>query len=124
MARVPETFSLMNRDYTVKYSTAEFLESEIGEKVYGAVDMEEAKIYLVPHPNRDHLEHTYFHELAHALTKAIGRDDLCHDEAFVDALGGALHQYEKTKVGSTTLKKGKETSDIPTKKARVRIKAR
>lgn len=108
MARIPEQFSILNRDFVVEYIDADVLEEMLGVKVYGCVNIEEAAILLAPHPNRDHLEHTYFHELAHCLVKAIGRDDLNEDEPFIDALGGALHQYEKTKTGSTTLKKGKK----------------
>jgi Zn-dependent peptidase ImmA (M78 family) len=73
---------------------------------YGLCNFEGAEVLLNAKQNREHLVHTYYHELAHALLKSIGRDKLARDEALVDALGGALHHYIKTANG--TLRKGRK----------------
>ncbi len=38
------------------------------------------------------IEHTFFHELMHAVLTAMGRDKLGQDEAFVDLASGLIHQ--------------------------------
>ena len=116
---IPERFSLMNRDYTVRRGSkaeedvAVQMAENDGGRLMGLCDFDEAEVILMQHNNRESFEHTYFHELAHALMEAIGQPDLAKDEALVDTLGAALHQYEKTKAGRLTLrerKDGKETS--------------
>ena len=110
--RLPTSFSLMNRDYTVRKATPEEVDL-LEDVVHGFCDFEEAEIVVFPGRNRDHLEHVYFHELAHALLQAIGQPKLASNEAIVDALGGALHQYEKTSAGRLTVRERKKNgSDI------------
>lgn len=108
--RLPTSFALMNREYRVRRATeAELKEAEDG--LYGFCDYEEAEIVLFPHKNRDHAEHTYFHELAHALLMAIGRPDLAENEALVDSLAAALHQYEKTMDGRFNMQRKRKTQN-------------
>ncbi len=42
--------------------------------------------------NQAMLEHTWLHELTHAILLAMGRDKLYADEGFVDAYSALLHQ--------------------------------
>jgi len=50
------------------------------------------KICLLYNPDKPALEHTYLHELVHAILHCMGRDELYKDEAFVDLFAGLLHQ--------------------------------
>jgi len=101
---------MMNRDYKVRFATdkeqREMVEGD--DPSYGEIDYENALIVLRRRQNRDNLEHTYFHELAHALLMAIGRPDLAIDEQLVDAIGGAWHHYEKTMAGRLAMRERKD----------------
>jgi Zn-dependent peptidase ImmA (M78 family) len=98
--KIPRSFTLMNRTWAVRFMTDE--EAEIADKAYGYCDPENAEILLNPKQNREHLIHTYYHELVHALFFALGKNKLNRDEDLVDAIGGAFHHYESTKEGSLT----------------------
>ena len=75
--------------------------AEMGDR-HGDCCKERAKIRL--HTNSDRpdemVSSTYFHELAHALLYYTTKPKLSDNEAFVDSLGAALHQYEQTKKGN------------------------
>jgi hypothetical protein len=43
------------------------------------------------------VEHTFYHELMHCLLYYTGHGKLFENEQLVDALGGLLSQYEKSK---------------------------
>ena len=45
---------------------------------------------------RDQELHTFYHELAHATTYTMGREDLCADESFIDLIGNLNYQAEKS----------------------------
>lgn len=49
--------------------------------------------------NKNFTEQTFYHELVHAIMFAMGHTQ--HDETFVDAFGGLLHQYTKTRTTAT-----------------------
>jgi hypothetical protein len=110
MVRIPKTFSLMNRDYNVDRATEDEQEDmdEVPGGLLGLCDLDGSRIILGKHRTREAYEHTYFHELAHALLEAVGKPKLSGDEALVDALGAALHQYEKTKAGTLPMRKRSE----------------
>jgi Zn-dependent peptidase ImmA (M78 family) len=75
--------------------------AELGER-HGDCCKEKAKIrvHLDSENPEEMVEHTFFHELVHALLYATTRPKLSDDEKFVDSLGAALHQYEQTKKGN------------------------
>ena len=105
--QIPKTFSLMNRDYDVVKANGDeqkAMDEHSEGRILGLCDTEESRIIMGTHKRRDAFEHTYFHELTHGLFEAVGRQDLSEDEALVDAIGGALHQYEKTKKGRLPLR--------------------
>lgn len=55
------------------------------------------------------IQHTFLHELAHAMTFADGVT--CeHDERSIDRLGAYLHQYEQTKRGVYDIEMERSTS--------------
>lgn len=64
----------------------------------GMCDPQTSSIYinLDMHPTGSDMEHTFCHELVHALLFADGLSE--HNEEQVDRLGGILHQYFLTKV--------------------------
>lgn len=106
--QIPKTFSLMNRDYEVVKANPDeqqAMDEHPNGRILGLCDTEDTRIILGKHKQREAFEHTYFHELTHGLFEAVGRQDLSEDEALVDAIGGALHQYEKTKAGRLPLRK-------------------
>ena len=45
----------------------------------------------------DTVEHTFYHELVHAILFNMGEMKLYSNERFVDAFGGMLQQYMSTK---------------------------
>jgi len=68
--------------------------------VYGDTDGGECVIRLKKGLKPETLQHTFYHELVHAMCFTLGLDKLNKDEGKVDALGGALYQYLKSKRGS------------------------
>lgn len=110
---IPKTFTLVNRKWKVILTDNNGLQAHLdrhwnhdqqenrieGHECKGFCDQGEAAIYIniEKHGHRDDLEHTYHHELIHALLYANGLNG--HDEAMVDRLGGFLHQVHQTKKG-------------------------
>ena len=74
-----------------------------GEKAWGSTHADKCVIYMnkdLRNPgNEDLLEHTWEHELTHALMFAHGETD--HDEVFVDGIAGLRCQYNQTRRGDT-----------------------
>lgn len=124
MPRIPLQFTLMNRDYQVRKALQEEADKMESIGLLGHCDYDEALIILGKHSNRDSFEHTYYHELAHALLVAAGKPKLSEDEALVDALGAALHQYEKTKEGSLPAGTYRRKTDARKKAAKPAKKSR
>lgn len=92
---IPTRFQLVNRTYKVK-AMDKALAEEL--KKHGDCDREDAVI-RVELSNKENTEHTFFHELAHALLWTTTKPKLSDNEDFVDSLGAALHQYMTTKKG-------------------------
>jgi hypothetical protein len=92
---IPKTFKLVNRTWVVK-EMSKSISSE--NKLHGDCDHARALIRVcIDHP--ENAEHTFFHELAHAMLKVTTKPKLSSNEDFVDSLGAALHQYMQTKKG-------------------------
>jgi hypothetical protein len=93
---IPKSFTLVNRTWLV-----EELEKDVAEAGdrHGDCDKESALIRVEYNKNPEFREHTFYHELVHALLEASSRPSLSKKEAFVDSLAAALHQYMKTKKG-------------------------
>lgn len=93
---IPKSFKLVNRTYRVKpypRGHADDL-NRLGDCYRNG-----GCIRLDTRESRESLEHTYFHELVHALLFATTKPKLSDNEAFVDSLGAALHQYMQTHRG-------------------------
>lgn len=91
---IPTSFKLVNRTYKVKK-----LGKELAEKKYGDCDKEKALIRVYPGSTKENTEHTFYHELVHALLWATTKPKLSDNEDFVDSLAAMIHQYEQTKKG-------------------------
>jgi hypothetical protein len=48
------------------------------------------------------MEHTFLHEMMHAVLTAMGQDKLSKNEAFVDMSSGLIHQALSTAKGHAT----------------------
>ena len=93
---IPKSFTLINRAYSV----GSYVKGHADElKRNGDCDKETAKIRLDNSVDKECLEHTFYHELVHALLWASTKPKLSTNEDFVDSLGALLHQYEQTKKG-------------------------
>ena len=97
---IPKTFTLINRSWNV-----ELLDKEIAQagEMSGDCSSHKALIRVAADEDREYMEHTYLHELVHALLEASSRPSLSKKEAFVDSLAAVLHQYLKTKKGKLEL---------------------
>lgn len=93
---IPKKFKIVNRTYKVKPMSKEVVE---GSKLLGDTCFKDALIRLDMDQPEECLEHTFLHELVHALLQVSTRPKLTHDEKLVDSIAGALHQYLQTKKG-------------------------
>lgn len=93
---IPKTFRLLNRKFSVVPMSDE---AQRASETHGVMDLEKGIIQVYPNDNRETTEHTYLHELVHALLETAGRKDLSEDEALVDLVAAALHHYHQTKKG-------------------------
>ena len=101
---IPRRFVLANRGYKVfiaggeKFNAARDRLGGEGPSL-GMTCSDHAEIWLHSelHKTRAHLEHTFFHELMHALLYARGIQD--HDEEIVDGMAALLHQFMLTRRG-------------------------
>lgn len=87
--KIPGSFYLMGSRYSVKIVPAKvwpFADDEVG--VFDPL----SKTISLRKQERSGLEHTYLHELTHAILHAMNRDKLYMDESFVDVSSGLLHQ--------------------------------
>ena len=93
---IPKTFTLVNRHWTVEELSSD--DAETGS-MSGDCSSHRARIRIRVDDNAEYTEHTYLHELVHALLEASTLPKLSKKEAFVDSLAAVLHQYMKTKKG-------------------------
>ena len=91
---IPKHFQLINRKYIVCT-----MPEEIAEKNHGDCSREMAVIRLAKGKAEESTQHTFYHELAHALLWASTKPKLSDNEEFVDSLGALLHQFEQTRKG-------------------------
>lgn len=92
---IPKSFQLVNRTYRVEKMGDDV--AEAGER-HG--DCNRAKALIrINFDSPENSEHTFYHELAHALLYATTKPKLSDNESFVDSLGAAIHQYMLTRKG-------------------------
>jgi len=86
-----KTFRVINDDKHLK---------KIG--LLGLLRFDEGIIYLrneaFQEPLHQTHQHTFLHELVHAVLYSMGEAELCKNEKFVDVFAGLLQQFHNTKV--------------------------
>ena len=109
---IPKTFKIVNKDWMVRVVTTKQMQAHLdkhwnaecddpsdlmfAKDMLGFCDPGSSRIFINKDKHRsvEDMEHTYYHELVHALLFADGHSD--HDEMFVDRIGGYLHQVART----------------------------
>ncbi len=86
---IPTSFELGGIEWTVE--DADFLAGNMG--ICHTIP---SKIYLQSDLPQQIKEHTFYHELVHAILFSMGKPADTHDEIFVDAFALFLHQFSKT----------------------------
>ena len=93
---IPKSFALVNRTYHVRA----YRQDQIADlKCYGDCDRDAGIVRLDMNRVQASREHTFCHELVHAILWASTKPKLSKDEAFVDSVGALLHQYLQTQKG-------------------------
>lgn len=91
--KIPKRFQLLGYTYRVEIvPEAEWPD----DSTYGYCSPQLSKIQIRQQACPEAMEHTFFHELMHAILGAMSREKLNKDEGFVDTAGGLLHQAMKT----------------------------
>jgi len=90
--RLPKSFELMGHTWQVVQTAEKLSDGDLGH-----CSQNELTIRIDPNQPAITKSHTFFHELVHAILFALGKEELNSDEGLVDAIGGALDQYHKTK---------------------------
>lgn len=86
--KVPKTFRLLGSTYTVHLVPADkWTEAD----AVGYILPQSFEVYIRAGDRQLEVA-TFFHELAHAIMHAMGKDKLYKDEAFIDLLGALFHQ--------------------------------
>lgn len=102
--RIPKQFQLLNRWYSVETFVPGCDPDDPEGKndpPKGLTTIDRRKIYLNPAANadREDLEHTFLHELVHAILNGMGETRLSDSEKFVDVFAAMLHQALISYVG-------------------------
>jgi hypothetical protein len=85
--KIPRRFKLAGRTWTVK--RRKYKKRWLGQTDGARCTI---KLNLAHNHSAAELEHTFCHELMHAIGFTIGSNKLINDEQFVDAVGGLLAQ--------------------------------
>ncbi len=95
---IPKSFTLINRTYDVIAMTPHM--GDVADAM-GAHNRDTGLVFLSTEHgvSKESLEHTFFHELAHAFFEAAGWPKMSADEDCVDLMGSLLHQYAQTSKG-------------------------
>lgn len=83
--KIPKSFVLGGVTWEVRYVTS--------PNAYGMCDFNKHQILLCDDMTKERAEHTFCHELVHAIKFSMGLRD--HDEREVDGLATFMHQYFK-----------------------------
>jgi hypothetical protein len=100
MINIPVGFQLGGRNWTVRYVAPEHMRSrskaDADEHVLGMCITWDAEILIVQGLTAETTQHTFFHELCHAICETLGWDKMSQNEGKMDALGGMFLQFMKT----------------------------
>lgn len=100
---IPETFKLAGKTWTVRVVDQETLREQAaildGTELMGLCTSHDSTIWLCDETKGQERDHTFCHELTHAILFTLGWGKINRDEDKVDALGGMIHQFLDTKKG-------------------------
>lgn len=96
---IPKTFEIGTFKYRVKVKNKVILDKE---EVAGTSDFYKNEIEIAKKIDKmkcssDFKRHTFYHELVHTILDALGENELCADEKFVQRFSLLLDQFEMTK---------------------------
>lgn len=103
MIVIPKTFQLGGRTWTVEVH--DLIDSD--QDLHGDTDSSECVIRLRK-GKPELMQHTFYHELCHAIAYTLGWRKFNKDEDKIDSLGGMFYQYLKTKRGNLGKESRKE----------------
>lgn len=89
--QVPKEFQLLGRTYKISQPVKVDSEKSLGE-----CKSDMGIIRVRRNLKKELKEHTFLHEVTHAILDSLGYDKLSNDEKFVDSFSGALYQVLKT----------------------------
>jgi len=95
-----EKFDLMNKEYRVLLLPKHWSDKEIDADDHGYTDSDEAEIGIKYRDNKRLVSHSWWHEIFHAVARAIGDTKLDGDEGRIDAYAGAFDHIFSTGQGS------------------------
>lgn len=98
MIVIPKSFQLSGRTWRVELHKLILDDAELCGDCCGTECIIRLKSDLSP----EAMQHTFYHELCHAMCYTLGWRALNKDEERIDALGNVLFQYLKTKKGQPT----------------------
>ena len=96
MIKIPSKFSLGGRTWTVEF--VDLIDDDVN--VLGSTDSDQCLIQLKAGLVGELADHTFYHELVHAMFFTMGWSSANKSEGKVDALGNLLYQYLRSKRGS------------------------
>lgn len=98
---IPQQFRLAGKTWHVRELSDKDIERhpDGGEDVFGLCLNGHSEILIRAGLPQQEREHTFLHELVHAMLYTLGWGRLNADEDRVDALAGMLHQFLQTKRG-------------------------
>lgn len=97
MIQIPQQFQLGGRTWTVE--VFDVIDSE--PDLYGDCDSVECVIRL-KNCASDIMQHTFYHELTHAICYTLGWKKFNEDEDKIDTLANLFLQFLKTRKGKST----------------------
>jgi hypothetical protein len=98
MRTVPKRFEILGHEISVEWSDTLYED----EDAWGLCIFHEHRIILQAPTDdlkitKSHLLSTFWHEYYHMALYCTGYTELALNEELVDSLGGAAHQFHKTK---------------------------
>ena len=95
---IPTKFTLGAREWTVKYMEPEELD-KLGEQkgILGLCQSHCATILINKNQTKQDQEHTFYHELCHAIAMTMGWTKWNTDEDKIDAVAGMFYQFIMTR---------------------------
>lgn len=97
-----KSFQLLGHNFKVYYLKR--IDLPDGTTPYGAYFPELNKMVVATHSPtsgeklpEEFIQHSLYHEIAHAMMFLLGKHRLFRDEVFIDGLGGLMAQYMSSK---------------------------